>query len=104
MTTPLDRIGPVSNPPTLLEVARIMRSWRDMDFDDVASLFYAETGHMRPGKDVAARDDSQAPHDVRAAAFARWCSVKTDTIEILLGIAIEHAERQAAGVKAEGGP
>jgi hypothetical protein len=58
----------------VVEAARAMAEWRSLDWEDAASLFYKDTGHLRPGKDDARNVDN---HEERASAWRAWSSCKT---------------------------
>lgn len=94
MSHPLVKLGPISNPPTLLEIAKIIQKWRGLSFDDAAELFYQEVGIVAPGKDVAARAFSNS-YEERRQEWDRWRLVKNECIDLLLMVAIEHTENQA---------
>lgn len=48
------------------------------DFEEQASVYYSETGRMRPGKDVSAASGDQDDHEARRAKFNAWVKEKIE--------------------------
>jgi hypothetical protein len=84
--------------PRLLAAAKNAARWMyDADnvveqFQDIAEWFHAETGMMRPGRDVPIYMNSPHTEDERRNRFVLWCAGKQMGIRAELLAAIAEAE------------
>lgn len=97
-STQADRARAEQQRDALLKAAKAAATWigtgnPSADYDAAADRFFADTGLIAPGRDVAAaagRDDDNE----RRVAWDKWAAANRDRTRALVRAAIQAAERE----------